>query len=163
MSEFLYPNILAALSVTSIIAIVVWGVVIVVSLIAEFNTADLTAIWFCVGAIPSLICAIFEVGIGIQILVFGVLSVILVLATRPLVKKFNKRETIATNVDKIIGMVGKVVKTIEPDEKGEVKVNYQLWTAISSSSVAIEEGSDVVVKEVVGNKLVVEKIEEINL
>ena len=60
-------------------------------------------------------------------------------------------------------MIGKVTKCIEPDGKGEVKVNYQTWTAITSGSASIEEGSDVVIKEIVGNKLVVEKVEEINL
>lgn len=163
MYESVLSQFVLALSVTSIVAIVVWGIIIVVSLIAEFETSDLTAIWFGVAALPALICAIFEVGLGIQVLVFGVLSVILVLATRPLVRKFNKRETIATNSDKIIGMIGKVTKCIEPDGKGEVKVNYQTWTAITSGSVSIEEGSDVVIKEIVGNKLVVEKVEEINL
>lgn len=151
------------LSTTSIIAIVVWGIIIVVSLVAEFNTTDLTAVWFAVGAIPSLICAVFGVGLAIQLIVFAVLSVILVLATRPLVKKFNKRETIATNADRIIGMIGKVTEEIEPERKGVVKVNYQLWTAISKNNVHIEKNVDVVIVEIEGNKLVVEKIEEINL
>ena len=163
MVEHLFSGNMLALSTTAIIAIVFWGIVIVVSLIAEFNTSDLTAVWFAVGAIPSLVCAIFEVGLAIQFIIFAVVSVVLVLCTRPLVKKFNKRETIATNVDKIIGMVGKVIKEILPDGKGEVKVNYQLWTAISKNNVSIEKDCDVVVVEIVGNKLVVEKVEEINL
>lgn len=153
----------AALSTMSIIYIVVWGIIIVISLIAEFNSTDLTAIWFGVGAIPALICAIFNVSLAIQVLIFAVVSVALVLCTRPLVKKFNQRETIPTNSDKMIGMVGKVTRNIDPDGKGEVKVNFQLWTAISESETTIEVGSEVVVKEIIGNKLLVEKVGEINL
>ena len=58
MYESVLSQFVLALSVTSIVAIVVWGIIIVVSLIAEFETTDLTAVWFGVAAIPALICAI---------------------------------------------------------------------------------------------------------
>ncbi len=151
------------MSVGSYVEIGIWGAIIILALIAEAQTTELIAIWFGVGAIPSLVCAIFEVPVGLQILIFAVVSVVLVLCTRPLVKKFNQKATIPTNADKMIGMVGKVTKAIEPDGKGEIKVNFQLWTAITKGTKEIEVGSEVVIKEIIGNKLLVEQVEEIKL
>ena len=156
-------SILSNFSSIEIVTIVFWGIVIILSLIVEFSTADLTAIWFGVSAIPSLICAFFDVSIPIQLIIFAILSVVLVLTTRPLVKKFNQRETIPTNSDKIIGLIGKVTKAIPVDGKGEVKVEFQEWTAFSKSSIEIPVNSSVLIKEIVGNKLLVEKVDEIKL
>lgn len=147
----------------SIISIVVWAIIIIISLVLEAETAELIAIWFGVGAIPALVCAIADVDIAIQIIVFAVVTVVLILCTRPLVKKFNQKATIPTNVDKLIGMVGKVTKEIPIDGKGEVKVNYQSWTAITNGSKPIEFGAEIVVKEINGNKLVVELVEEFDV
>ena len=156
-------NVLSDFKEMWIVATVIWGLIIILSLIIEFNTADLTAIWFGVAAIPPLICAILKVGVSIQIIVFAILSVIFVLVTRPIVKKFNQRETIATNSDKIIGAMGKITKAIPVDGKGEVKVEFQTWTAFSKSSIEIPLNSTVIIKEIVGNKLLVEKVDEIKL
>ena len=81
----------------AIISIVFWAIVIVLSLIVEAQTSDLVSVWFGVGAIPSLVCAVFEVHISIQILLFAIISGLLVLITRPLVKNFNRKNTIPTN------------------------------------------------------------------
>jgi len=147
----------------SVISIVIWGLIIIVSLIVEAETAELVAIWFTVGAIPALVCAVFETPIYIQALVFSGVSVILIFLTRPLVKKFNIKNTIPTNSDKLIGMVGVVKREIPVGGKGEIIVSYQTWSAISNTTKVIEEGSEVVIKEIVGNKLVVEPVEEIDI
>lgn len=142
----------------AIISIVFWAVVIILSLIVEAETSDLVSIWFGVGAIPSLVCAVFEVHISIQILLFAVVSGLLVLITRPLVKNFNRKNTIPTNSDRLIGMTAMVIETIPSDGKGKVKVEFQEWSAISDSHISIEVGTQVVVKEIRGNKLVVELV-----
>ena len=70
--------------------------------------------------------------------------VLFVIATRPLLKKFNNNEDIPTNVDKLIGMIAVVVKPILIDEKGEVKVNYQKWSAICKTGYNLQEGQKVI-------------------
>lgn len=147
----------------SVVSIVVWGITIIVTLIVEAETAELVSIWFTVGAISALICAVCETPIYIQALVFSLVSVILIILTRPLVKKFNLKNTIPTNSDKLIGMTGVVTKEIPVDGKGEIKVSYQDWSAISNTKKLIPVGSEVVIKEITGNKLVVEPIEEIEI
>lgn len=140
----------------AIISIVFWAIVIVLSLIVEAQTSDLVSVWFGVGAIPSLVCAVFEVHISIQILLFAIISGLLVLITRPLVKNFNRKNTIPTNSDRLIGMIATVIEAIPCDGKGKVKIEFQEWSAISATHSLIEAGTQVVVKEIRGNKLVVE-------
>ncbi len=158
MMQILFSN-----APLAIITIVFWAVVIILSLIVEFETAELVSIWFGVGAMPALICAIFEVNLGIQIAVFAVVSVFSVLVTRPLVKKFNKKNTIPTNSDRLIGMTGVVVGEIPSEGKGKVKINYQEWSAITNMHTQIPMGTEIVVTEIIGNKLVVEPVKEIEV
>lgn len=147
----------------SVFSLIFWGVVIVLTLIIEAETTELVAIWFSVGGIPALICAVFETPIYIQILVFSVVSLVLVFLTRPLVKKFNLKNTIPTNADRLIGMVAKVTKEIPVGGKGAVIVAYEEWSAISNISQVIEVEQNVLIKEIVGNKLLVEPIQEIEI
>lgn len=156
-------NILFNNPTTSIVLIVVWSVIIIASLIVEAETSELVAIWFGVGAIPALVCAVFETKAYIQLIVFAAVTIILIMATRPLVKKFNQKNTIPTNVDKLIGMIGKVTQDIVPNSRGEVVVNYQTWTAITNQNETITTNEEVTIKEIVGNKLVVEKIKEVEI
>ena len=98
-----------------------------------------------------------------QLLLFAGITFILVLITRPLAKKLTLNTEVKTNADRLIGMKGKIIKTITQDEKGEVKIDYQRWTAVSVDNKQINEGEMVVVKDIVGNKLVVDVIEEIEI
>ena len=152
-----------ALSTPQITMIVVWIVVIVLGIIIEEATSTLVSIWFSISSAIALVFAIANFDIYIQIIVFAALALILVLVTRPLVKKLTLNTEVKTNVDKLFGMVGVVTKTIEPDEKGTVKVDYQEWTAVSVNNKLIEEKTKVVIKGILGNKLIVDVVEEIEI
>ena len=60
-------------------------------------------------------------------------------------------------------MIGRVVKEVSINEKGTIYVNYLEWTAITKSTRILKVGEDVVIKEIIGNKLLVEPIEEIEI
>ncbi len=152
-----------AMSTPQITMLIVWIIIIVLGIILEEATSTLVSIWFSISAAVSLVFAIADFSVYIQIIVFAALSLILVLATRPLVKKLTHNSEVKTNVDKLYGMVGTVTKTIEPDDKGSVKVDFQEWTAISVNNKLIEEKTKVVIKGIVGNKLIVDVIEEIEI
>ena len=156
MINFLASNI-------NVTMIVVWAIIIVATLVVEFETADLVSIWFTVGAFAGLVANILGVKEWIQILLFVGVSLIFVIGTRPFVKKMSENQTIATNSDRLIGKTAVVTKDILENEKGEVKVEYQKWPAISKNNETFKEGEKVLVKEITGNKLVVEEIKEIEL
>jgi membrane protein implicated in regulation of membrane protease activity len=77
------------------------------------------------------------------------------IATQPLIKKFKVNKFEPTNSDRVIGKIAEVTKEIKPDKYGEVEVYGVTWLAASESKQVV--GSKVVVKEIEGNKLIVEK------
>ena len=63
----------------------VWLVVLILMVVVEALTpAALICIWFAVGALASGILALFGVDFWIQLVVFGVVSVCVLLIFRPL-------------------------------------------------------------------------------
>ena len=72
-------------------AIIAWSILIVVSLIVEFVTDELTIIWGTVGAVCTLIATIFHAPIWLQFVIFFITTGLFVLLTRPLIKKHNKK------------------------------------------------------------------------
>lgn len=144
------------------IMLAVWTIVIVGMLILEFQTADLVSLWFIVGGLVSFISVFFNAPIWLQILLFAVVSGVCILATRPLAKKINSKDSLPTNSDRLIHKVAIVTKDIKQDEKGEVKVEYNYWPAISNEQ-EFKVGEKVVIQAIIGNKLLVQKIEEIEI
>ncbi len=142
-----------------IIMILIWIFVLIITILLEFESPQLVTIWFAVGSIVALILAAFNVHYLIQIAAFVGVSVILLLATRPLSKRFMKREVIKTNADSLIGRRGKIVKEVSLDQRGEVKINSVIWICFVTKDITIKEGSKVVVLDIEGNKLLVEPME----
>ena len=139
----------------------VWFGLALVLFITELCTIDLVAVWFAISAlILGIIAAIFtELQFGWQALIFIVLSTVLFLATRPFVKRFMKRKKgQETNLELIVGNTARVVEVIDNTrEMGAVKINGLVWTARSSDGSVIEPDQLVLVKEIKGNKLILEK------
>ena len=123
----------------------------------------LVSIWFSLGAVGGLIAAILDASIIEQFVVFAAVSFVLVLATRPLVKKLTKNTEVKTNADRLIGKVGEVTREINTFSKGEVIVDFREWTAIALNNQSFAIGDKVVVVKIDGNKLVVDAIQEINI
>lgn len=138
--------------------IFVWITVFTITLFIEFNTADITTIWFCISSLISFFLALFDVNYLLQIIIFSVLSILLVYITRPLTKKIMNKTLIRTNADKIITQIGVVTEQISEDEIGEIKVNNELWRAVSVDSSTINIGEKVSIVSFNGNKVVVSKI-----
>ena len=141
------------------IMIVGWALIFVVTLIIELETADLITVWFCVSSFVALILAILGVNPGWQIGVFIGLSIILLIATRPLTKNMMKKDIIRTNTDRLIGMIGVVTKEIVPNELGEIKVDNGLWRAINRNGLRFEVGEKASIDAIDGIKLVVSKVD----
>jgi membrane protein implicated in regulation of membrane protease activity len=140
--------------------VIIWSVFIAITVIIELATADLVTIWFIVGAIGALIAALLDASELAQIITFVVLSVILLVATRPLTKRMMEKGQVRTNADRFIGMIAIVTKTVTPNEIGEVKVENNLWRAINfdNQSFAIDE--KVIITAFHGSKVVISKLQE---
>ena len=138
----------------------VWLGIVALALILEFVTpSDLVSIWFAAGGLVALIISVFfPTYWWFQIISFLVVSLVLILSTRKLAKKLQESSDSKTNIDSIIGKIGKVTLSIQPHEVGEVKLEGKLWSAVSEGS--IEEGTYVEVLAIDGVKLIVKKIDE---
>jgi membrane protein implicated in regulation of membrane protease activity len=122
-------------------------------------TVEIISIYFTGGALVSMALSLFGVPLEWQILTFCVVSIILIIFTRPIVARYLKRNESKTNVDTLIGDVATVTKEILPDERGEVKIKGQYWLAVSANNDIIELGSKVSILAIEGAKLIVKKYE----
>lgn len=139
--------------------IYIWLGILVLSLVVEAFTTELISIWIAGGALIAMILsAIDGVPYYAEIIVCVVLSIVLIISTRPLCKKFLKRNNRKTNIDTIIGTQCAVTEEITPLKHGKVKIFGVEWTAISSDeSLTIAKGHIVEVVAIDGNKLIVKE------
>ena len=133
-----------------------WLIIVIILGVIEIVTADLFTIWFIASGILSMILSFFTDSLLIQFGIFVILGILFMVLTKPFIKKVSNNEK--TNIDRIIGMKGKVTEEINKDKIGEVKVDGKLWSAYSDS--LIEVGSIVKILSIDSVKLKVEKWEE---
>ena len=137
-----------------------WLIIAGLCLVIEIYTVGFFIFWFGIGALFALLASFITNNLFIQIVVFLVTSSLLVILTKPLMKKFTKNEkTVPTNFFSLSGKQGIVTKKIDSDNStGQVKVKGELWSAISDKD--IEKDAKVKILGVDGVKLKVEKIDE---
>ena len=142
---------------------ILWLGLAVALLGVELVTSDLVSIWLAVAAfLLGIVTAIFPwLHWGWQIFIFAILSAVLLILTRPLVKKFlKKRKSQETTLELILDHVGIVDEDIHNDlALGAVRINGLVWSARSEDGSEIEKGEFVVVQNISGNKLIVKKRE----
>lgn len=134
-----------------------WLALIVVAVIVEAVTAQLVSIWFAVGGITGLIAYVCGAPLWVQFVLFILVSILVLLITRPVVKKliYFKKEN--TNADRYIGKRAAVIIEINNElGTGQVKVLGSIWTAKSADGSTIPVGANVCVKAIEGVKLIVE-------
>lgn len=133
-----------------------WFVLLVVFLIVEASTVTMVALWFVIGALGAMIVSFFCNWIWLQVAVFLVLSSVMLLLLRPLVRKYIRPRLIRTNVDSVIGTTCRVVAAIDNVEgTGQVKLGGIEWSARSSDGTPIEKDTLVQVDRVEGVKVFV--------
>ena len=66
---------------------IMWIAAIVVFIVIEAATVGLTSIWFAVGALAALVAEIFGAEFWVQMVCFLIVSIVALIATKPLAKK----------------------------------------------------------------------------
>lgn len=138
-----------------------WLILFVVLLIIEIFTMGLTTVWFAGGALVAFILAFAGLGLPVQIIVFLLVSILLLVLTRPIAIKFFNQERQKTNADRLIGQRAVVLETIDTlHGTGRVEVNGMEWSAKVEDPIAvIEAGTVVSIEGIQGVKLIVKKEE----
>ncbi len=93
--------------------IVIWIAAIVVFGIVEAVTVGLVSIWFVPGAVAGLLAAVLGAALWVQIVLFFVVSIAALAATRPLVQRMLHRDETPTNADRVLGQTARVTETID--------------------------------------------------
>lgn len=142
--------------------IIFWLVAFVILLVIEILTLGLTTIWFAGGAVVAFVLALLDVGLPIQIIAFLIVSIVLLILTRPIALRFFNQRREKTNVDSLIGQKAVVLEQIDPLRSvGRVEINGMEWSAKTEDmGIVIEPGEIVEVQAVQGVKLVVKKEED---
>lgn len=141
---------------------IAWLVILAVLLVIEIATLGLTTIWFAAGALVAFLMSLAQLNVYFEIVVFLVVSILMLLFTRPIAVKYFNSKRIKTNYESVIGSVAKVTQTINNyNATGVVVVAGVEWMArAADDSYIINSGSRVIVKEVSGVKLIVEPLGE---
>ena len=118
---------------------------------------------FAVSAFAAALLGFYDVAIEVQwgVFVFGGAVLWVLLYQR--VMKFAGENEMAPGVgaDRLIGLTAIVTATIDPDDTermGRVKVEGEVWSALTSGPVTIPEGTKVRVNEMHGTRVIVEAV-----
>ncbi|MBQ7839517.1 MAG: NfeD family protein [Lachnospiraceae bacterium] len=138
--------------------VISWMVLLVVLVAVEIATMGLTTIWFAAGALAATIAAACNAPLFVQIALFLIVSVLMLVFTRPVAMKYFNVDRTKTNVESLIGQKGIVTGEISNIKAcGQVTLNGMEWTARAAvEDEVIPEGTVVIVKEIHGVKLIVE-------
>lgn len=135
-----------------------WLIGIAVFLIIEIITLGLTTIWFAGGAFVAFLLSLVFDNMLLELIVFLVVSLILLIFTRPIAAKYFNKQRVKTNYEGLIGKEAKVISKIDNfNASGQVILDGQEWTARSTNdNNIIEAGERVVVRNIAGVKLIVD-------
>lgn len=138
-----------------------WLALLIIFVVVECLTVGLVSIWFAGGSLVAMILAMAGADAIWQDVAFLAVSGLLLIITRPFVKKYLMNKKVKTNYESVIGRVAKVIEKIDNyNQVGVVFVDGKEWTARSTEdTVTFEAGELVKVTAIVGVKVIVEPYE----
>ena len=137
-----------------------WFGLLVVLIVIEIFTLGLTTIWFAGGALIAWLMALLDLPFIIQGILFVVVSIVLLIFTRPIAVRYFNSKRVKTNADTNIGKTVRVTKAINNlKSEGQVVVGGMEWTARSTDDTVTFAVDEMVrVAAIEGVKLMVEKL-----
>lgn len=134
-----------------------WIIIAVVCGSIEIFTMGLWFLWLALSALLVAIGIRLEWldTLQLQLLLFAIFTFLFIIFTRPLAVKLFKTKDTPSNVNALIGQHGISTTNLAPLQYGQVKVNGEIWSALSQSEIDID--TRILVTGIDGVKLVVEK------
>ena len=139
----------------------IWLIIAGFFLILEILTEGFLVVWLGIGSLCALaVSFFFPEAIAAQIIVTAIVSIILILSTRKLSKKFSSKNDTPMNVYTILGKKAIVSQTIDNIKgQGRIKIDSDTWAARNDDGdELINEGDTVEVVRIDGVKAIVRKI-----
>lgn len=137
----------------------VWIIILVLTVIFEILTTDLTSMWFSLGAFAALLLNLFVKDNlwWLQVVIFAVVAIVCIIFFKPLLKKKMMNQKAKTNIDALINKTVVVVEPIAPNSPGTIKTEGIEWTAVTETD-SFEPGDLVEIVSVSGNTFTVKKL-----
>ena len=130
--------------------------------IGEIVTVGFLVFWLGVASLIAMVVSFFTPNLIIQMTVFIISSAILILATKPFVKKFMEKEILITNAFSLIGKKALVIQEIDSIKgTGQIKVGGETWSAISEDESPIPIDTEVKILKIEGVKAIVQPIKTV--
>ena len=136
--------------------VMLWLVILILAVVVEMSTTQLVCIWFAGGALVGLIAHFLNAPLWLQVILAAAVTLVLLISTRPFVKRFLQKKETPTNADRVIGQTAVVTERIDNVlEQGRVTVLGSDWRAKSADSEPIDASVRVKVEKIEGVKLIV--------
>ena len=138
--------------------IICWLLLAAIFIVIELVTLGLTTIWFAGGAFVAAIAGACGANLVVQVILFLVVSIVLLVLTRPIAVKHLDSKIEKTNSEALIGQTAVVSQEINNvNATGQAKINGMEWTArAKNDGDIIPAGTNVTIVEISGVKLIVE-------
>ena len=137
-----------------------WTMATAIFSILEIVIPGLVTIWLALAALMLTAISFFIKNPNIEFVIFTVLSIVFVIFTRPVLKKYleDKKTNFSS---KMVGQELKIEKVVDlesPKKVYEVKFKGVIWKGVSSE--IFREGEIVKIEGFEGNKIILEKIKK---
>ena len=137
-----------------------WIIIAVIFAVIEGIVSGLVTIWFTIGGAAAAVACALGAPIPVQVIIFFVVSIALLIFTRPILVEKLRVGKEKNYTEQIEGKPGLVVEALEPFHSGQVKVGGITWTAVGETDeFAAPVGSKVEIVRVEGVKLIVRHFE----
>jgi len=138
----------------------IWIIIAIFLFILEVFAPTFLMACLALGCIAAGISSFFDYGIKIQLLSFSIGTLIGFFGIRPFMLKYAHRNsgTVKTNLEALVGKVGKVTVTIDSSQnQGRIIVEGEDWRAETENNVIINEGERAEVLKVNSTILIVKQ------
>jgi len=140
----------------------IWMVGAVLLLVAEMFAPGFWLLCVAIGCLGGGIAGLFPLGLTGQVLTFAASTLLSLVGVRPILVRHylltGSGGELRTNVEALVGQTGLVSERIDSRTgRGRVKVNGEDWRGASVGEGVLEPGTRVIVVQVDGTRLMVEK------
>lgn len=118
-----------------------WLILILIFVVVEMLTIQLTFLMIAIGCLAGLVSGLFGVHWWLQLIIAAIVAILLLFTIRPWLLRLLGRggDPARSNVDALIGLRGQVVETVS-GTGGQVRLaNGETWTSRISPTVTKRE------------------------
>ncbi len=133
-----------------------WLFLLIACVVIESFSMMLTTIWGAIAALPMIFIAKTSLPFKWQLLIFVIITVLLIIFTRPFAVRKLKIGKNRTNINALVNQDILITKEVSEFTKGEGKTqNGVTWTVKSENNTSIPAGTKCKISSVEGNTLIV--------